>query len=236
MSEEKIVHYSVDPEGVVSLARQRYWFEDAKQHGVNILRCFMGIESYQITRILEGDATVSEQDNKYYYNEIADDDFKNKLKMYLEYQKYKDLEEYMFLGGIRIHKNLIEEYCDHVVKRLRDTMKMTAAGCMFGPTDIDEILGLEYRRKELHDAILDDVGIDRNASDNASRDFKDALDEYVDARAGTLISRPFDKIDMRDLERELASKQNEKTIACLDRMMQVKESVERLMRNDPSCS
>jgi hypothetical protein len=228
--------FSVDPEGVVALARQRYWFEDAKQHGVNILRCFIGIESYQITRILGGDATVSERDGKYYYKEIANDDFKNKLKMYMEYQKHKNFEEYMFLGGIRIHKNLIEEYCDHVVKRLRDTMKMTAAGLMFGTTDIDEILGLEHRRQELHDAILDDAGIDRNASDDASRDFKYALSEYVDARAGTLVSRPFDKTDMDDLERKFASEQNEKTIAYLDRMIQVKESVEQLMQNDPSYS
>lgn len=236
--ETKIVHFSVDPEGIVDLARDRYWFEDAKQSGVNILRCFMGIEPYQITRILEGDGTIKEiSEGIYHYEEIPDGDFKQKLKIHFDYRKRKsedEAEKFIVLGGCKVDKELIEVYCDHVVKRLRDTMKMTAAGIMLDIKDMDEILGLETRRKELHDAILADAGFDRNDMSDVARTFRKALDSYVDARAGTLLDRPLDKDDMDKLEVELMRKQSDANVAYLNRMMRVKETVKEMMNNDPS--
>jgi len=236
-TETKIVHFSVDPEGVVELARVRYWFEDAKQSGVNILRCFMGIEPYQITKILEGDATMIETRNGVYYQEQSNEDFKQELKTHFNYQLRKlqeDEEDYLFLGGTKVHKDLVEEYCDHVVKRLRDTMKMTAAGIMMDFKDMQEILGLETRRQELHDAILADAGFDRSDMSDTACIFRRALDSYVDARAGTLLDRPLDKDDMDKLEVELMRKQSDANVAYLERIMQVRETVKEMMDRDPS--
>ena len=72
----KIAYFSVDPEGIVKLARDRYWFEDQKQSGVNILRCFIGIEPYQITQILEGNATINRDR---VYEERVEEDFSEVL-------------------------------------------------------------------------------------------------------------------------------------------------------------
>lgn len=227
--ETKTLHFTVDPKGVVEFARNRYWFENAKTSGVNTLRCFMGIEPYQITKILEGDATMVETPNGICYQEQSDEVFKKQLKGYLDYQHRKlkdDEEDYMFLGGTRVHKDLVDEYCGHVVKRLRETMRNTAHGIMFDVKDIDEILGLETRRQELHDAILNDAGFDRHESTDEAREFCRALDEYVDAKAGTLFSEPLE--DMGDDEIETKRKQSEAHIEYMNRLMRVQEVVDKV--------
>ena len=231
----KVAHFSVDPEGIVKLARDRYWFEDQKQSGVNILRCFMGIEPYQITQILEGDGTIKEvSDGVYHYDEISDEDFKQRLQEHFDYLlKHKNMDD-IYLDGIKVNKLLVEEYSEHVVKRLRDTMKMTAAGIMLDVKDMEEILGLEHRRQELHDAILKDAGFDRNSISDEACGFTRALDNYVDAKAGTLLTRPLIGKEMDEMETEMKRKQSDANVAYLNRMMQTKERVLELMRNDPS--
>jgi len=226
----KIVYFSVDPEGIVKLARDRYWFEDQKQSGVNILRCFIGIEPYQITQILEGNATINRDR---IYEERVDEDFKQKLNLHLDYLKYKSMDG-VYLDGIKVNKRLLEEYSEHVVKRLRDSMKKTAAGIMLDVKDMEEILGLEYRRVELHDAILKDAGFDRNSISDEACGFTRALDNYVDAKAGTLLTRPLIGKEMDEMETEMKRKQSDAHIAYLNRMMQTKERVLELMKNDPS--
>ena len=138
--EAKVLHFTVDVEGVVEFARERYWFQDAKKHGVNILKCFIGIEPYQITRILEGDATLKEdplRDNKIYYFEESDEDFKSKLKDFDAYRKKMSDENFMYIAGTKVQKDLIDEYAGHVVKRLRESMRNTKYGVMFDMKDMD---------------------------------------------------------------------------------------------------
>lgn len=227
--ETKTLHFTVDPKGVVEFARNRYWFEDAKTSGVNTLRCFIGIEPYQITKILEGDATMIETPNGIYYSEEVDEEFKLQLKTYLDYRNRKlreDEEDYMFLGGVRVHKDLVEEYCNHVVKRLRETMRNTAHGIMFDVKDIDEILGLETRRQELHDAILNDAGFERGESTDEAYEFCRALDEYVDAKAGTLFSEPLEDMEIDEVESK--RKQSEAHIEYMNRLMRVQEVVDKV--------
>ena len=231
----KIAYFNVDPESIVELARDRYWFEDQKQSGVNILRCFMGIEPYQITRILEGDGTIKEvSDGVYHYDEISNEDFKQRLQEHFDYLlKHKNMDD-VYLDGIKVNKRLLEEYSEHVVKRLRDSMKKTAAGIMLDGKDMEEILGLEYRRQELHDAILRDAGFDRNSISDEACGFTRALDDYVDAKAGTLLTRPLIGKEMDEMETEMKRKQSDANVAYLNRVMQTKERVLELMRNDPS--
>jgi hypothetical protein len=199
--ESKTLHFTVDPEGVVEFARERYWFQDAKTHGVNILKCFIGIEPYQITKILEGDATLKEdpsRGNKIYYFEELNEDFKSTLKDFSAYRKKMDEENFMYLGGIRVQKDLVEEYAGHVVKRLRETMRNTKNGIMFDPKDLDELMGLETKRQELHDALLEDAGFDRHDHSEEAREFTNALDAYVDKKAGTIMDEP----DLEELTEE----------------------------------
>jgi len=191
--EHKTLHFTVDSEGVVEFARERYWFQDAKNHGVRILNCFIGIEPYQITRILEGDATLKEDSsrgNKIYYFEESDEEFKQRLKDCVAYNKRSEFNYYYF-GGTKVSRELVDEYANHVVKRLRKSMRNTKNGIMFDMMDMDEILGLETRRQELHDDILEDAGFDRDDTSTEACEFKNALDDYVNQQAGTILEAPF---------------------------------------------
>jgi hypothetical protein len=216
--ESKILHFTVDPVGVVEFARERYWFQDAKKHGVAILNCFIGIEPYQITRILEGDAILKEtEDHKIYYFEEPDEEFKAHLKDFSAYQKKMAEENFMYLGGIKVQKDLVEEYAGHVVKRLRETMRNTRNGIMFDPKDLDEILGLETKRQELHDAILEDAGFERNDRSEDAREFMNALDKYVESKAGTILHEP-DEQEFTEDEIMEKRKQSDGIMDYMDRM------------------
>ena len=216
--ETKTLHFTVDPEGVVEFARERYWFQDAKKHAVRILNCFIGIEPYQITRILEGDAILKEdpsRDNKIYYYEEADEDFKQRVKDFLAYNR-KSENDYYYFGGTKVSKDLVDEYANHVVKRLRESMRNTKNGIMFDMRDMDELLGLETRRQELHDDILEDAGFDRNDNSIEACEFKNALDDYVNQQAGTILEAPLG--EMSEDEIVAKRKQSEGIMNYMDEM------------------
>ena len=218
--ERKTLYFTVDPVGVVEFARERYWFQDAKKHGVAILKCFIGIEPYQITRVLEGDATIREdslRDNKIYYFEEPDEEFKMRLKDFDAYNKKMAEENFMYLAGFKVQKDLVDEYAGHVVKRLRESMRNTRYGIMFDVKDMDEILGLETTRQELHDAILEDAGFDRNDNSEDAREFKNALSDYVDKLAGTLTREP-DNQELTEDEIMEKRKQSEGIMNYMDEM------------------
>jgi hypothetical protein len=213
--ENKVLHFTVEPEGVVELAREQYWFEDKKQYGVDILRCFIGIESYQITRVLEGDATFKKNENgKIYYEEVSDERFKKALADFLAYRKKQDETEFTYIGGVRVRRDIVEEYAGHIVKRLRDTMRNTAHGIMLDIDDMDEILGLETRRQELHDYILQSVGFDRDDDSKEACLFRTALSHYVDDMAGSLFKEPVES--MLDDEVKEKRKKSEAFIKYMD--------------------
>lgn len=210
-----MLHFTVEPEGVVELAREQYWFENKKQYGVDILRCFIGVESYQITRILEGDATFKEnEDGKIYYAEISDERFKKALADFLAYRKKQDETEFTYIGGVRVRRDIVEEYAGHIVKRLRETMRNTAHGIMLDIDDMDEILGLETRRQELHDFILQSVGFDRDDDSKEACSFRTALSDYVDELAGSLFNEPVGS--MPDEEAIAKRKKSEAFIKYMD--------------------
>jgi len=216
--ESKTLHFTVDPEGVVEFARERYWFQDAKKHAVRILNCFIGIEPYQVTRILEGDATLKEdpfRDSKIYYCEETDEDFKQKVKDFLAYDK-KSEGNYYYFGGTKVCKELVDEYANHVVKRLRESMRNTKNGIMFDVKDIDELLGLETRRQELHDDILEDAGFDRDDNSTEAREFKNALDDYVNQQAGTILESPLGEMTEEEIIEK--RKQSEGIMSYMDDM------------------
>lgn len=218
--ETKILHFTVNPVGVVEFARERYWFQDAKKHGVDILKCFIGIEPYQITKVLEGDATLREdplRENKIFYFEEPDDEFKLTLKDMNSYKKKMSEENFMYLGGIKVQKDLIDEYAGHVVKRLRETMRNTRNGIMFDPKDLDELLGLETKRQELHDAILEDAGFERKDRSDEAREFMDALEKYVERKAGTIIHEPDDQ-ELTEDEIMEKRKQSDGIMSYMERM------------------
>lgn len=218
-SETKILHFTVDPQGVVDLARQVYWFEGKKAHGVDILRCFIGIESYQITRILEGDATVKEQEGtgKKYYEECSDEYFKSALADFLACQKRRENNpDLIKIGNVFVCKDLIDEYAGYVVKRLRDSMRNTRNGIMFEFKEMEEILGLENQRQEMHDAILHAAGFDRDDDSDEAYAFKNALDSYVDKLAGTLFDEPVTEMSSEEIV--LKRKQSDDIVSYMDKM------------------
>lgn len=215
--ESRILHFTVEPEGIVELAREQYWFNDKKQYGVDILRCFMGVKPEQITKVLEGDATFKENANgKIYYDESSNEDFKKSLAEFLAYRKKQDETEFMYIGGVRVRRDIVEMYAGHIVKRLRETMRNTAHGIMLDIDEMDEILGLETRRQELHDYILQSVGFDRDDDSKEACNFRTALSHYVDELAGSLFEEPVGS--MPDDEAADKRKKSEAFIKYMDNM------------------
>lgn len=180
-------HFEVDPLFVVDLARQRYWFEDKKQSGVEMLRCFIGIEPYQITRILEGNATVLLNGE---YREYPDDYFKKYLKDFLEFRKRSDSQ--MWFGGCKVDRDVINKYVNHITRRVLESQRNTKHGIMFDKSDINEIMGLEIIRQELHDRVLKSAGFGRNDNDSDACDFRLALDEYVEQKVKDALKSPLE--------------------------------------------
>jgi hypothetical protein len=95
-------------------------------------------------------------------------------------------------------------------------MRNTKYGIMFGVKDIDEILGLETTRQDLHDAILEDAGFDRDDNSEGAREFKDALADYVDKLAGTLNSEPEGEMSEDEIVRK--RKQSDDLVKYMDDM------------------
>ena len=179
------LHFGIDPQFIVELARQRYWFEYNKKSGVDILRCFIGIEPYQITRILEGNATISPEQK---YVEIQDRNFKKHLESFLKHARENAEENFTWLGGIRILRKPLDDYVTHVKERLRDSRTNSHYGIMFEQRDIDEILGMETTRQQLHELVLRSAGFERSDMDDDACEFKLALDSYVEQQCKDVLN------------------------------------------------
>lgn len=239
-------YFSVDPQGIVDIARNLYWFEqdkpkkrdealrimrrelrkiirdrerlqhaldlleqektkkeedtepDNKTKAINILENLNGISSEQIAALLNGDATLIDGTHgtlKLVYRE--DKAFKKKLKEHQEWLESLTVT----LAGFKVEKKLLDIYTNEVVGRLRKIMRepegfrasIMAGGDIETTTNIVEgTMELERLRKELHDEILESVGLDRARDEEGERSdeyfkFTEALSDYLDEEAGLPI-------------------------------------------------
>ena len=177
--------FSVDPDFAVDLARDLYWKDQNNRlEAINILRCFVGITDEQIEQVLSGDATITKD---FKFTNIRDFVWKEKLKKIKE----ENDEIYYKIGGRRVHKYALDEYCDHVknirskINRVLDTKSLE--DYMLSPDpmqDFEEIL------QDLHNKVIADAGFDPAIRDSCewTKDFYTftcALDEYINEKAGT---------------------------------------------------
>lgn len=91
------------------------------------------------------------------------------------------------IGRWQVPADLLNEYADDIVKRLRADLRMRSRiGLMQSNTlkDPVEMMRLEIRRKDQHEKILKAIGLKRDNKDKAYRDFSDALELYLNERAG----------------------------------------------------
>jgi hypothetical protein len=225
MNEKKILYFTVDVQGVIDYARHRYWYEDAKTNAVDTLRCFIGIEPIQITKILDGDATINRDK---FYVEIPDEEFKRELAEFQAAKKRYEHDGDMYIGGVPVATELIDRYTQHVVKRLRETMRNTKHGIMFDVKDIDELMGLECERQELHDEILEYAGYPRDDRSKDACAFRNALDRYVDSVAGTICEAPL--CDMSPDEIERGKIESERLVKMMDEDSERKFRVMRTLQ------
>lgn len=108
------MYFSVESKFVVDLARHLFHFEQRAVEAVDMLKCFMGISSSQISEILEGNATIMDSPTPKYF-EITDTEFKIKLKTHREHLDRK----YVTLAGVMVPRELLERYFFHVSGRLQ---------------------------------------------------------------------------------------------------------------------
>ena len=89
----KTLHFSVDPQFVVDITRQAYWFERDRRDWVQrVFECLKPVPTKaQIDKILAGDATfklvAGDTDSSFMsYVEEVDEDFKAKLQKHLDWR------------------------------------------------------------------------------------------------------------------------------------------------------
>jgi hypothetical protein len=174
-------HFSVSPPGIVKLTRQMYWYEGKQLEAAEMLWCFDGIRSIQVKAILNGDATIDENCQ---YQCVEDSDFKNEIAKHL---KWVDSQLFIEIAGWKVPRKLLEEYGIHVVKRLRSfTRSVSRATVNTMSTDyLLDIMRLEEKRRELHEAILD--SIDLTKDDSGYLDFQYGLTEWLERVAGKVL-------------------------------------------------
>lgn len=235
-------YWSVDPQGIVNLVRDLYWFEqdepkkrdealrilrrelrrinpdreslqraldllekgkeekedtkpDNKTKAINILECLDGITNEQIQTILNGDASLIDGAHGtlgLIYRE--DKAFKKKLK---KHQEWLD-SLYITLAGFKVERKLLDIYTNEVVSRLRKILRepegYRAAIMQGGDIEatmkiMEDTMELERLRKELHDEILESVGLNRERDESGERSeeyskFTQELQDYLDKEAG----------------------------------------------------
>jgi len=79
------------------------------------------------------------------------------------------------IGGYEVPKTLIDDYTNHIVKRLRNVGVFRANSV----DDILELQQLEMRRREIHDKILKAVGINKREGEKYHK-FSIALEKYLE--------------------------------------------------------
>jgi len=92
------------------------------------------------------------------------------------------------VGQWDVPKDLLDRYANHVVKRIRTTMRSRII-----PTtteDVMDLYNLELERQDLHAAICKSVGFDHDADEQSQdqRDFDYAISDYLDKHAGSLFN------------------------------------------------
>jgi len=98
-----------------------------------------------------------------------------------------EIEKTVNLAGYSVPEDLLDEYTNHVVKRLRGSMRMVA----FGLPAIDDplkVMELEQRRRELHGLILHSVGLKRKGEGYFK--FDKALQKYLEEHGAGLECLP----------------------------------------------
>ena len=100
-------------------------------------------------------------------------------------------EETIRIGEKDVPKNLIDRYANHVVKRIRASIKTVAAALMEDPM---MLYNLELERQALHDTICKAVGLDGQGHDHDDKrseeyqSFDNALQTYLDKHSGSLFN------------------------------------------------
>jgi hypothetical protein len=144
---EKDMYFSVESKFVVDLARQLFHFERRAVEAIDMLKCFMGISSSQISEILEGDATIIDNPKPTFVNTV-DAEFKVRLN---QHRAFLD-KKYVTLAGVLVPRELLERYFFHISGRLQNSK----TGKLL---DTFQIMGLDELRRDLHNEILRCAGL-----------------------------------------------------------------------------
>lgn len=170
---EQDMYFSVESKFVVDMARHLFHFEQRAVEAVDMLKCFMGISSSQVSEILEGNATILDSPTPKYF-EITDTEFKVRLKTHREYLDRK----YVTLAGVMVPRELLERYFFHISGRLQDSQ----TGKLL---DVGQIMGLDELRRDLHNEILRCAGLIDNITNRRDKEHQNhdsfiiALSEWM---------------------------------------------------------
>lgn len=90
------------------------------------------------------------------------------------------------IGKHEVPKHLLDEYTHDVVKRLRMVVKSPGIAMAMDPL---EMLDLENTRRELHDKIIESVGLSKKRKGDEYFDFSDALEKHLEKEGAGMFKK-----------------------------------------------
>lgn len=153
------LHFTVDVESLLPIIRQAYFMENKHEWALATLKA-LGVETEKQTqRILKGEAKLLNSIDGIHciYRKETDQQWIDELN---GWKLWRDTSSYKF-GDSYLPRDLVNAYVNHVVKRLRDAMRLR-----FSIDDPLELLQLEELRQRLHKDILIAAGFGDELKDH----------------------------------------------------------------------
>jgi hypothetical protein len=183
-------HFTVDAHLVVGLTRQAYWMENRREWALETLRTYEGISESQIEHILNGTASLENHPDgkRAVYKDSPDTEWQETLAKHLA---WIDSRTYLFAGR-RVDRELVDNYVDNIVKRLRGLMKNPRLASVMDPL---VLMDLERQREDEHEAIFLAAGFTREDLDKRTHPlqwspefaaFDDEFSTYLDKKTNWL--------------------------------------------------
>jgi hypothetical protein len=114
-TESHELYFSVDAGFIMNLARERYWFEGAKEWALDALSCFQGITTEQTMKVLRGEARLSGVSRhgaaSIEYIEEPDTEFQSRLREYQEWLRESAIRkaEELAKESIELLNSMVED-------------------------------------------------------------------------------------------------------------------------------
>jgi hypothetical protein len=149
------VNFTVNAEGVVSLCRQGWLYEDREEWAKTTLAALaVGISYEDILSILQGTKTLKNTPDGVHC-ELVTESNEEWIAEIKEHGNFITNKYYLFADR-KVDRSLVDIYANEIVGRIRASLRIP--GISFSPTAINELYEVELRRQKIHHEIFKSAG------------------------------------------------------------------------------